>query len=76
MLGLSVGHLSDTYCLVLIIDDDATGTMGEDKCNGQLKMLKKCKKHPLIATRRADTIVATKNCVCLQPDAVKETENQ
>lgn len=41
LLGLSAGRLSDTYCLLLIIDDDATGTMGEDKCNNQCKMLQK-----------------------------------
>lgn len=44
LFGLSVGCLSDIYCSPLIIDDDAIGTMDEDKCNGQLEMLQKCKK--------------------------------
>lgn len=74
LLGLSVGCISDTFCVASIIDDDATGTMGKDKCNNQCKMLQKREKRPLIATRGAETVGAASNCVCLQPNMVRVTE--
>lgn len=60
LFGLSVGCLSDTYSSALIIDDDAIGTIGEDKCNSQLEMLQKCKKCPLVAKRRGGMVVTPK----------------
>lgn len=59
LFGLSVGCLSDIYCPPLIIDDNAIGTMEEYKCNGQLEMLRKCKKCSLLGKKRRAEMVAT-----------------
>lgn len=76
LLGLSAGRLSDTYCLVLIIDDDATGTMGEDKCNNQCKMLQKVRETSPLAAGGPETAGEASNWVCLQPNMVRVTESQ
>lgn len=72
MFGLSVGCLSDTYSSALIIDDNAIGTIGKDKCNSQSEMLQECEKCPLIAKRRGGMVVTPKKCDCPQPDTVRE----
>lgn len=71
-----MGCRSDIYSLALIIDDDAIGTMDEDKCDGQLEMLRKCKKCPLLGKRGPDIVVTPTKCVCLQPNTVRETEKK
>lgn len=65
LLGLSVGCLSDIYCAPSIIDDDAIGTMDGCKCAGQLEVLQKCEKWPLLGKRGAEMVAAPKKKMCL-----------
>lgn len=74
LFGLSVGRLLDIYCLPLIIDDNAIGTVDKDMCNSQLEMLQQCKKCPLIGNRGGETFA--KKCARLQPNTVRETEKK
>lgn len=73
--GISVGCLWDIYCSALIIDDGAISTMDRDKCNGQLEMLQKCKKCPLLGKIRAE-VVATPKKMCLPAAKYCQTQKK